>query len=161
MDENISPPDRFHRIIDVMLRNMRLHHRIVEKRIECIGVHHSQHRMLMHLADMGKTASQKDIAVDMDVSPACVARMLKSLTLSGLVIRAEGIQDGRCNEVSISPSGMEVVEQSLQIFQRINCDTFADFSDDELEQFFSFLQRMQTNLSRMEQSESKNEGSEN
>ena len=90
--------------IDVLIHLMRLHHRIVERRIDGLGVHHSQHRMLMKVARLGRSASQKDIAEAMDVSPACVARTLKRLSAEGLVEKTGGA-DGRCNEIAILPAG--------------------------------------------------------
>ena len=65
--------DRTQRIkydIDALIHTIRLHHRVVERRIDGMGVHHSQHRMLMRLSDLGRSASQKDLADAMDVSPA-------------------------------------------------------------------------------------------
>ena len=64
MESTPSPSrgDRTHTAIDRLVRVMRLHHRVVEKRIDGLGVHHSQHRTLMKLSCMGRTASQKDIA---------------------------------------------------------------------------------------------------
>ena len=115
--------EQLHTAIDTLIHTMRLHHRIVEKRIDGIGVHHSQHRMLMRLSHMGKTASQKDIATEMDVSPACVARTLKSLSAGGLIEKAEGL-DGRCNEISLSPLGRQVINDSLKLFREIDAEMF-------------------------------------
>ena len=138
--------------IDALIRTMRLHHRIVEKRIEGLGVHHSQHRMLMRLSGLGKSASQKDIAEAMDVSPACVARTLKQLSAAGLVERAEGA-DGRCNEVSLRPEGRRVVEDSLAVFRGIDGEMFEGVSSEELAQLVALLRRIQGNLAEMERIE--------
>ena len=43
--------------VDLLIHVMKQHHRIVERRVEGLGVHHSQHRMLMRLSGMGRTAS--------------------------------------------------------------------------------------------------------
>ena len=135
--------------IELMIHTMRLHHRIVEKRIEGMGVHHSQHRMLMLLSRMGKSASQKDIADAMDVSPACVARTLKQLSAAGLVDRAGGA-DGRCNEVSLLPEGRRVVEDSLAVFHEIGSEMFRGVTGEELTALHGTLRRIQANLIEME-----------
>lgn len=141
--------DQIRECIDALIRAMRLHHRIVEKRIDGLGVHHSQHRLLMKLSMLGKSASQKDIAGAMDVSPACVARMLKPLTASGLVEK-EGGADGRCNEISISPQGARLVEDSLALFRQIGAEMFDGLSAGELATLKALMRRVQGNLSDME-----------
>ena len=136
--------DRAQRIkenVDAMIHTMRLHHRVVERRIDGLGVHHSQHRMLMKLSFLGKSASQKDLADALDVSPACVARALKPLSAAGLVKKAEGT-DGRCNAVSVSDAGRRLVEDSKAVFR--------DVTDAELDALYSVLRRLQENLIEME-----------
>lgn len=135
--------------IDLLIRTMRLHHRIVERRIDGLGVHHSQHRMLMILSNMGRCASQRDIAEALDVSPACVARMLKPLNASGLIEKAEG-SDGRRNEISVSPEGARLVEDSKTLFRQIGSQMFEGLTGEELEALNKALRRVQGNLNDME-----------
>ena len=148
---------RIRETIDALIHTMRLHHRIVEKRIEGLGVHHSQHRMLMKLSRMGKGASQKDIAAAMDVSPACVARALKQLSAGGLVEKAGGA-DGRSNAISISPQGERLVGDSLAVFRQIDAQMFEGIGEDELTALGGVLQRIQKNLVNMEKQDGR-EGS--
>ena len=138
--------------IDVLIHLMRLHHRIVERRIDGLGVHHSQHRMLMKVARLGRSASQKDIAEAMDVSPACVARTLKRLSAEGLVEKTGGA-DGRCNEIAILPKGKALVDDSLAVFRQIDGEMFDGVSGEELAAVTGVLRRIQGNLSAMEQRE--------
>ena len=140
---------RIRETIDALIHTMRLHHRIVEKRIEGLGVHHSQHRMLMKLSFLGKSASQKDLADALDVSPACVARALKPLSAAGLVKKAEGT-DGRCNAVSVSDAGRRLVEDSKAVFRDIDGRMFQGVTDAELDALYSVLRRLQENLIEME-----------
>ena len=56
----------------------RMQHRIIEARVRRLGIHPSQHILLMHLSQMGRFPSQTQIAQELDVSPASVARTLKS-----------------------------------------------------------------------------------
>ena len=153
--------DRTQRIkadIDALIHTMRLHHRVVERRIDGMGVHHSQHRMLMKLSSMGRIATQKDIAAAMDVSPACVARTLKPLNAAGLIEKCDGA-DARCNEISISPEGLRLVEDSLALFRRIDDEMFEGISGEELAMLGGVLKRVQVNLLNMDKSETGGEGS--
>lgn len=145
--------------IDALIRTMRLHHRIVERRIDGLGVHHSQHRMLMKLSKLGTSASQKDIAEALDVSPACVARTLKQLASAGLIERNEGA-DGRCKAISILPAGTRLVEDSHALFMRIGAEMFDGIGEDELSALARTLRRIQGNLSAMEQADEASNGKE-
>ena len=142
--------------IDGLIHTMRLHHRIVERRIDGLGVHHSQHRMLMKLSCMGQGASQKDIANAMDVSPACVARMLKALNAADLVEKAEGV-DGRSNAISVTPRGSRLVQDSVAVFRQIDARMFEGVTDAELKNLNAVLRHIQDNLIDMEGRESRDE----
>ncbi len=150
--EKTGRPAQLRESIDLLIHAMRLHHRIVERRIEGLGVHHSQHRMLMQLWRMGRSASQKDIAAAMDVSPACVARTLKPLQAAGLVEKSCGA-DGRCNEVGITPGGSRLVEDSLELFRRIEAQMFRGVSGEALSCLRDTLGRVYGNLAEMEDEE--------
>ncbi len=143
---------RLRESIDLLIHTMRLHHRIVERRIDGLGVHHSQHRLLMRLWRMGRSASQKDIAAAMDVSPACVARMLKPLHAAGLVEKSCGT-DGRCNEVGITQGGRRLVEDSLELFRQIDAQMFRGVSGEALAALRDTLGRVHGNLAEMERAE--------
>lgn len=141
--------------IDRLVRTMRLHHRVVEKRIDGLGIHHSQHRTLMKLSRMGRTASQKDIARALDVSPACVARTLKALSAAGLIDKAEGT-DGRCREIALQPAGQKLVDDSVKTFRLIDEEMFAGISDDDILHLTDMLNRIYQNLCDMETEEGVN-----
>lgn len=141
--------------IDRLVRTMRLHHRVVEKRIDGLGIHHSQHRTLMKLSRMGRTASQKDIARALDVSPACVARTLKALSAAGLIDKAEGT-DGRCREIALQPAGQKLVDDSVKTFRQIDEEMFAGISDDDILHLTDMLNRIYQNLCDMETEEGVN-----
>ena len=135
--------------IDTFIRMMRLHHRIVERRVEGCGVHHSQHRMLMKISRLGHSASQKELAEAMEVSPACVARMLKALDAAGYVAKRGGA-DSRCNEVSLLPAGERVVEDSQALFRQIGEEMFEGVTEEEIESTRRTMEKLLANLSDME-----------
>jgi len=146
--------ERIHHVMGMTMHNMRLHHQIVEKRMDGISdsIHHSQHRMLMYLSKMGKTASQKDIAQHMNISPACVARTLKALTSANLVERAEAENDSRCNEVCLSEAGAKLVRDSHRMFQALDAEMFEGFSDEEIALLTELMEKLNRNLTGMSDS---------
>ena len=139
-----------HEAIDLLIHTMRQHHRIVERRIDGLGVHHSQHRMLMRLACMGRMASQKEIAAALDISPACVARTLKGLNAAGLIDKSEAA-DGRCNQISILPQGRALIDDSIKIFSEIDMQMFEGVSESDIAALNGVLRRIRQNLNAMEQ----------
>ena len=129
----------------------RMQHRIIEARVRRLGIHPSQHILLMHLSQMGRFLSQTQIAQELDVSPASVARTLKSLEANGYIERCGSDVDGRRNEIAISKKGEEMVQCSRKIFDRMDAARFKDFSPEELDVLEALLQRQMDNLRRLEQ----------
>jgi DNA-binding MarR family transcriptional regulator len=108
---------------------------------------------------MGRTASQKDIAEALDVSPACVARTLKSLALEGYITRTGDEDDLRRNTVSITEKGLQTVSETHQTFERVDDAAFENMTAEEIEQLISLLGRVQDNLRRLEEGDNNMKGS--
>ena len=143
--------DRLHRISHMQRHLGRMQHRIVEARVRSLGIHPSQHFMLMRLSDMGRFPSQAQIAEELDVSPASVARTLKQLEAGGYIERCGSDVDGRRNEIAISAKGEEMVRRSREIFERMDAARFEGFGPEELDQLEALLRRQMDNLRRVEQ----------
>ena len=143
--------DRLHRISHMQRHLGRMQHRIVEARVRSLGIHPSQHILLMRLSDMGRFPSQAQIAEELDISPASVARTLKQLEAGGYIERCGSDVDGRRNEIAISAKGEEMVKRSREIFGRLEAVNYAGFSSDDLDQLEALLKREMDNLRRLEQ----------
>ncbi|MGN1006315.1 MAG: MarR family winged helix-turn-helix transcriptional regulator [Aristaeellaceae bacterium] len=142
---------RYHGICHMQMHIGRMQHRIIEARVRSLGIHPSQHVLLMHLSQMGRFPSQTQIAQELDVSPASVARTLKSLEANGYIERCGSDVDGRRNEIAITAKGEEMVRRSREIFDRLEAATFENFSDAELDCLEALLGKVMANLRRMEQ----------
>lgn len=140
-----------HEVMDSLMCLFGLHHRVLERRISELNVHRGQHRLLMHLAHDRTLKAQSELAKRLDVSGATVANMLKSLEENGYISRSASNADGRCNEVSITSAGHEVVERSHAIFQQVESGMFEGFSDEELDRIGGYLNRIRENLRKQEQ----------
>jgi len=138
-----------HQAIDLMIRFSRLHHRCIEKEFEDTGLHRSQRRMLMHLSRFETMPSQRRIADDFDISPACVARTLKALASEGYITRADDEDDLRRNTVSITQKGLDTVAETHQTFESIDLAAFEGFNPEEIDQLISLLGRVRDNLGRL------------
>lgn len=146
-DVTTTIPDSLHmNAVRRLIRASRRHHACIERRIGDLGVHHSQHRMLMHLARCTETPSQKEIAEVMGVSPAAVATTLKRLEREGYISRNVTDGDNRRHEIRITEKGLSKVVESREIFESVDRALFEGFSDEELETFVSMLARVDANL---------------
>ena len=143
--------ERFHRISHMQRHLGRMQHRIIEARVRSLGIHPSQHFLLMRLSEMGRVPSQTQIAEELDISPASVARTLKQLEAGGYIERCGSDVDGRRNEIAISAKGEEMVRRSREIFERMDAARFEGFGPEELDQLEALLQRQIDNLRRVEQ----------
>lgn len=78
----------------------RMHRRLFESKMAGIGIHRSQHRVLMYLfKHLPDAPSQKELAEHFDISPAAIAVTLKKLENAGYITRAALENDNRVNTV--------------------------------------------------------------
>lgn len=113
-----------------------------------LDIQPSQHFVLVWLKHMGRAASQSKLAEMMQVSPASVARSLKSLDREGYIVRTGGA-DGRCNETEITEKGEKMLTQSLELFQALDARCFANFSQEELNSMEDLLGKLLDNLNQI------------
>ncbi len=124
----------------------RLHRCIFEKNISKMGIHHSQHHLLMYIAMKGEITSQKEIAEKFNISSAAIARSLKELELEGYVIKEPTTEDSRYNRIRITEKGKAITEESHKMFKETDISIFEDFTQEDIELLNSFLDKMQEKL---------------
>ena len=132
----------FHKMVRISV----LHRNIFERNISDMGIHHSQHHLLMYIAKQGEVSSQKLLAEKFCVSPAAIARTLKELEAEGYIQRSSTESDSRFNKIVITDKGKDIVSRSHKMFLETDEKTFEDFSDEELERFNEYLDRIQARL---------------
>lgn len=133
-------------IVRTLICVSHLHHSAIEGRVSKLGFHHSQHRMLMHLAKHEHIPSQKELADELGISPAAVTTTLKRLEKDGYITRTATEGDNRCNEIRITEAGRSVIQESCEIFYAVDKAMFEGFDDHELSTLTSLLSRMKENL---------------
>ena len=131
-----------------MRRIDRIRLRIIERTVGDLGILPGQHFVLMHLSREGRAASQAQVANMLHVSPARVTLVMKSLDAEGYIERASGA-DGRRNEIAITEKGEAVVKRSRAFFKQLDEASYAGFTEEELRQFSSYLERVLGNLANI------------
>ena len=129
-----------------MLRIGRLHRTLFERNISQMGVHHSQHHLLMYIAKEKEIDSQKVIAEKFGITAAAVARTLKSLEAEGFIERTNVEDDSRYKKIVITEKGNDIVRESHKMFKETDESIFENFSDEDIEIFNEYLDRMQSKL---------------
>ncbi len=150
MPQESDRDDLIHRAVDLLIHTVRRHHRGIERKVGNAGLHRSQRMILLYLSNSDTRPTQRELADRFDISPACVARALKSLTSEGYITRTGDSKDLRLNHVSITEKGLQIVEQTRQTFNEFDRDTFVGFSNEELDTLIALLSRAHDNLGAFE-----------
>lgn len=133
--------------VDIMIRTDRLHRNLIDSRAMGLGIHRTQHRILMYLSRHGKLKSQKALAEHLDITPAAVTGALKKIEQDGYIERTLG-KDNRYNEVVITEKGREVVRKTKELFSKTDRSLFDGFTQDELDIYILCLEKLQANIKR-------------
>ena len=136
--------NRVFNAINSLISVQKLHKHLIDIRVQDIGIHRTQHRILMHLSRKGNLPSQKELAEHLGITPAAVTGALQKLESDGYIIRKLGT-DNRYNEILITDVGKQIVERTRLIFTQIDNSMFSEFTDDELDSFIAYLERIKNN----------------
>lgn len=127
----------------------RLHKRAVDNSIKSLGLHRSQHILLMHLNRCGESFSQKELAEHLQISPTAIAVKIKKLESDGFIEREKQSGDSRFNKVSITDKGMDIVKRTECIFGGIDSKMIEGLSPDEIDNFIIITEKLRANLENL------------
>jgi DNA-binding MarR family transcriptional regulator len=131
--------------INMMIKTDHMHRAMIDARVGNLGIHRTQHRILMHLAKHEKLPSQTELAKHLDITPAAVTGALKKIEQDGYVERTLG-HDNRYNELRITDKGREIVKQTRMMFCQADSSMFDGFTDEELDTYIACLEKLQANM---------------
>ena len=131
--------------VNIMIQTDRMHKHLLDTNVSKIGLHRTQHRVLMHIARHGKLFSQKSLAEHIGITPAAITGVLKKLEHDGYIERVQG-DDNRYNEIKVTELGKSIVEESFLLFTRLDTSLFEGFSDSELDGYIEYLEKIQQNI---------------
>ena len=121
------------------------HRSIIEARFREKGLYVGQPPILKFISE-NKNVTQKEIADFLHVSTPSVAKSLKRMEESGLLVRVENKKDARRNSVKLTKKGRELVEYADSMFLRIDDVAYKGFTEEEMDTLVQFLERMNDNL---------------
>ncbi len=129
----------------------RAHRRAIEKQVGEMGLHRSQHRLLMKLSRSEEMPSQAELARRLEISPPAVATALKRLEKEGYIVRQDDQNDCRNQKVRLTEKGREILLCTCKRFEGVDREMLCGISEAELEMFCDIAARMQHNLEAREQ----------
>jgi DNA-binding MarR family transcriptional regulator len=143
-----------HRACRAFMVTDRMHRRLFEGMVADLGMHRSQHFLLMNI-DREGVGSQKELAARLNISTAAVAVSLKKLEAEGYIERNAAESDSRNNEIRITDEGKRVISVSRDYIRRLDEAMFLGIDGEALAVFVRCLDMMQKNLSDFASEEGK------
>lgn len=115
MDESHSFSVRLQQFIGLLLRIvMQNHYRFVKQN----GLTLPQMMILYHIQRTGG-CTVSDVGEEFGISNAAASQMLDRLVQQGYLIRQEHPQDRRVKENSLTETGMQIIEASMNVHQNL------------------------------------------
>lgn len=137
--------EKVNKINNAFHRYHSQHRNIVEGKFREKGLYFGQPPILKYLSE-NENATQKEIADYLHISAPSVATSLKRMEEAGLVVRLENKEDARKNTLKLTKKGKELFEYAENMFLHIDDVTYNGFSEEEIDLFCSFLERMNRNI---------------
>ena len=135
-----------HRACRLFMCTDRMHRKCFERLVSQLGIHRSQHLMLMSIG-RENISSQKELAERMNISTAAVAVTLKKLEAGGYIERVPDEHDSRNNRIFITEEGERVISASRDYISLLDRTMFQGIDGQSLAVFTACLEKMQENLS--------------
>ena len=132
--------------VRLLMRTDRLHRAAVEAQVDKLGIHRSQHIVLMNVSHQEGEVNQTAIAESLDISPAAVTVTLKKLERSGLIERKPDAKDARSKTIVLTEAGRSTVRQTHEMFTEVDRAMCAGISEEELDMLCRVLTKMIGNL---------------
>ncbi len=142
---------KIHDAIHAFLHLDRLHRKAIERQVGEMGLHRSQHHLLMMLSRSEEMPSQAELARRMEISPPAVTGLLARLEKDGYILRQEDNKDSRNRKVRLTNKGREILESTRMRFDGVDGAMLNGISEAEMKLFSELLKRMSENLKTYEQ----------
>ena len=144
--KEVKEKTRAQQAVMLLMLTDRLHRAAIEAQIDTLGIHRSQHFVLMHLSHSDGGMSQSEIAKRLDISPAAATVTLQKLEKSGLIERRTPDGDARTKIITLTDAGRLTVEKTHRLFLEVDEQMCGGMTDGELDTLCSYLSKMTENL---------------
>lgn len=112
---------------------------------EITGLYRGQPPVLYALWEQ-EGLTQSELAERLHNTPATISRMLQRMEKTGFIHRRPDAEDQRVSRVYLTAAGRAIQAEVQAIWIKMEAETFAGLSPEELELLRSFLLRLRANL---------------
>lgn len=92
---------------------------------------------------------QKDFEKKFDIRRSTASNILSLMEKNGLIMRQSVPYDARLKKIVLTQKAQDVHQQVEEAFCKMEEDIARDISDEELDAFFSILEKIKNNIERM------------
>ena len=135
-------------LIDVAgsMRRLELMRRIrIRRQLSSFDLHPGQPQMLEYIQSH-PGCNQKDVAKELDISPASAASSIKRLEKKGYIERSADEHDSRRNRIAITEKAVQHLKEGKEVFDSLDREMFSGFTEDELALVKMLCEKMFDNL---------------
>ncbi len=118
---------------------------VINEMLAEYGLHYS-HPPILGMIKYCKDSTQKELADNMNTSPAAMSATLKRLQKAGYVEKMPCQEDTRINKIALTPKGERIHSDTFGKTMEIDKSMLKDFETEEIEQLFGFLERIHNNI---------------
>ncbi len=129
----------------LFVRVVHLHRNRARTLLHGLGLHRGQPGILRLLWEQDGLR-QKDIAEKRNLKSATVTRMLQRMEKAGFIVRKQDSEDMRVIRIYLSEKGRAVKEELEAKMRQIEEESFGNFSEEEYQEVYNYLLRMEKNL---------------
>lgn len=129
----------------MLMHVCRLRGKTADQFMEQSHLYRAQSLLLLFLSKH-EGLTHSEIAEELRISPAATTKVIKRLEKEGYLQRQADADDERISRVFLMEDGRAVIDDVTRSFKRLDEKTFENFSDEELEQFGDYLDRILNNL---------------
>lgn len=98
------------------------------------------------MMNKGKDICQKDLEDTLEVSKATVSGVLQTMENNGIIKRVISKEDARSKKIILTQNSKKVHEKMYKLFEKLNEELTKGISEEELEKFFSTLEKLKSNI---------------
>jgi DNA-binding MarR family transcriptional regulator len=132
--------------VDFLLAHIcHLHHSRAHELLEALGLYRGQPPVLQALWEQ-QGLTHKEVATRLNIAPATVTKMIQRMEKAGFVLRKPDPEDQRVSRVYLTKAGHDIRGQVQAVWQRMEEETFAGFTQEEHMLLRRFLLQIRENL---------------
>ena len=98
----------------------------------------------------GKDVFQRDVEREFNIRRSTATELLKTMERGGLICREPVDYDARLKKIVLTAYAEEIRKQLQAQIRKTETLMTEGFTDEEIEQFFSFVERFKSNLKKCE-----------